>query len=476
MATLNRVAAARVSPTVALPGRGFGLKCESATQRVETMNNSNTRREFALYVARELHEAGYQALWAGGCVRDALLEREPTDYDVATDARPEEVRKVFGRHRTVPVGASFGVMLVTAPRSEDNVEVATFRKEGPYLDGRRPDSVQYCTPEEDARRRDFTINGMFYDPLKDEVLDFVGGQEDLRLRVVRAIGDAHHRITEDKLRMLRAVRIAATLEFTIDPSTAAAIAEMATEIAVVSVERIAHELARMLVCPRRVRALESLRELGLLRMILPEIIPNLNEVDSVEHWGKTLRMLDEFEVMSFELAFAVLLREVPIQQCKEDDDSATRDAARAKVVEQICRRLKLSNQQTERTCWLVRHRHFLHDAPQLPLHALKRLLVQPGAKELLILNRIAAVAAEADMTVVEFTERFYSETPAEELNPPELINGGDLIAAGLSPGPGFKEILDSIRDRQLDGEMTTREAALAFVDQIVSGKILEENS
>ncbi|QDU45093.1 tRNA nucleotidyltransferase/poly(A) polymerase [Symmachiella dynata] len=476
MATLNRVAAARVSPTVALPGRGFGLKCESATQRVETMNNSNTRREFALYVARELHEAGYQALWAGGCVRDALLKRAPTDYDVATDARPEEVRKVFGRHRTVPVGASFGVMLVTAPRSEDNVEVATFRKEGPYLDGRRPDSVQYCTPEEDARRRDFTINGMFYDPINDEVLDFVGGQEDLKLGIVRAIGDAHHRITEDKLRMLRAVRIAATLEFTIDPSTAAAIAEMATEIAVVSVERIAHELARMLVCPRRVRALESLRELGLLRMILPEIIPNLNEVDSVEHWGKTLRMLDEFEVMSFELAFAVLLREVPIQQCKEDDDSAARDAARAKVVEQICRRLKLSNQQTERTCWLVEHRHALRDAPQLPLHVLKRLLVQPGAKEMLMLNRIAAVATEADLTAVEFTERFYSETPAEELNPHELINGGDLIAAGLSPGPGFKEILDSIRDRQLDGEMTTREAALTFVDQIVSGKTIEENS
>ncbi len=141
--------------------------------------------------------------------------------------RPDEVRKVFGRHRTVPVGASFGVMLVTAPRSEDNVEVATFRKEGPYLDGRRPDSVQYCTPEEDARRRDFTVNGMFYDPLNDTVLDFVGGQEDLRLGIVRAIGDAHHRITEDKLRMLRAVRIAATLNFTLDPATAAAISEMA---------------------------------------------------------------------------------------------------------------------------------------------------------------------------------------------------------------------------------------------------------
>ncbi len=187
-------------------------------------------------------------------------------------------------------------------------------------------------------------------------------------------------------------------------------------------------------------------------------------------------MLDEFVEMSFELAFAVLLREVPTQQCKEDDSPAARDAARAKVVEQICRRLKLSNQQTERTCWLVEQQHVLRDAPQLPLHTLKRLLVQPGAKELLMLNRIAAVAAEADLTAVEFTERFYSETPADELNPPELINGSDLIAAGLSPGPGFKEILDSIRDRQLDGEMTTREAAIAFVDQIVSGKTIEENS
>ncbi|TWU06779.1 tRNA nucleotidyltransferase/poly(A) polymerase [Symmachiella macrocystis] len=476
MATWNLVAVGRVLSAVALPGRGFGLKCKAATQRVENMTTSNTRREFALYVARELHEAGYQALWAGGCVRDALLGREPSDYDVATNARPDEVRKVFGRHRTVPVGASFGVMLVTAPRSEDNVEVATFRKEGPYLDGRRPDSVQYCTPEEDARRRDFTINGMFYDPLKNEVLDFVGGQEDLRLGIVRAIGDAHHRITEDKLRMLRAVRIAATLEFTLDPATAAAIAEMATEIAVVSVERIFHELARMLVCPRRVRALESLRELGLLRMILPEIIPNLNEVDSAEHWGRTLRMLAGHSEMSFELAFAILLREVPTQQGRENDSPAARDAARAEVVEQICRRLKLSNQQTERICWLVQQQHVLRDAPQLPLHALKRLLVKPGAKELLMLNRVAAVAAEVDLTAVEFTERFYEETPADELNPPELINGGDLIAAGLSPGPGFKEILDSIRDRQLDVEITTREAALTVVNQLITGKSIEENS
>ncbi len=370
------------------------------------MTASNRRRQFAVQVARKLHDAGFTALWAGGCVRDWLLGREPTDYDVATNARPDEVRKIFGRRRTVPVGASFGVMIVTAPHSEDNVEVATFRTEGPYLDGRRPESVQFCTPEEDAQRRDFTINGMFYDPLDEQVLDYVGGQEDLKQRTVRAIGDARQRIVEDKLRMLRAVRIAAQLDFDIEPATAAAIVEMAPEISVVSVERIAHELARMLAAPRRVRAIESLRALKLLPEVLPELIPAFAEFEDApsteSHWSKTLRMLEALGAAEFELAFAGLLHEIPATAPPVDPAEClkTRAERNAHTVWGICRRLRLSNQQTERICWLVRHRHHLLDAPHLPLHELKRLLSEPYAGELIALNRAEAVAAGEDLAAV----------------------------------------------------------------------------
>ena len=337
------------------------------------------------------------ALWAGGCVRDSLLGRDPTDYDVATNARPDDVRKVFGRHRTVPVGASFGVMLVTAPRSEDNVEVATFRTEGPYLDGRRPDSVQFCTPRKTPTAAILRSTACSMTRLKNKSWILSAGR---RICDCGSCGPLATRITaspKTNCGCFARCGLPPHWILNIDAATAAAIAEMATEIVVVSVERIAHELSRMLVCPRRVRALESLRELGLLRMILPEIIPNLNEANSAEHWGKTLRMLDESAEMSFELAFAVLLREVPAGNVANADSPAARDAAAfgggrgnlppPEIVQPANRTDRLVGQTPAR----------LHDAPQLPLHVLKRLLVQPGAEELLVLNRIAAVAAGADL-------------------------------------------------------------------------------
>jgi len=439
------------------------------------MTPHDSQREYAVQVVRELQQAGFTALWAGGCVRDWLLGRPPADYDVATDARPEQVRKVFGRRRTVPVGASFGVMIVTAPRSEDNVEVATFRSEGPYLDGRRPESVHFCTPEEDAKRRDFTINGMFYDPLQDQVLDFVGGREDLKRKVVRAIGVPHNRFTEDKLRMLRAVRISATLDFELESTTADAIAQMASEITVVSAERIAQELSRMLLCPRRARALESLRTLKLLEETLPELAPVLEEYaltpQPQTHWGKTLRMLSELGECSFELAFAALLHDVPplADPPSEGEECRKSRAERnAHTVWGICRRLKLANQQSERICWLVKHRHHLWEAPQLPLHELKRLLAEPHAEELIALNRVEAVADGSDLAAVEFSEQYLRNTPREEIDPPALISGDDLIAAGLRPGKTFKTILDEIRDRQLDGEIKTRDQALSAIKRFTS--------
>src|SRR5579872_3355864 len=240
-------------------------------RRVALAHNSlesaaDPKRDFAVEVVRNLKEAGFTALWAGGCVRDLLLGREPDDYDVATSARPEQVQQLFGPQRTRAIGASFGVILVHGPRRSlgGDVEVATFRTEGPYLDGRRPQNVSFATPEEDARRRDFTINGMFYDPLTEQVLDFVGGRDDLARKVVRAIGDPQARFREDKLRMLRAVRMAARFDFEVDTATAQAVRTMANEILVVSYERIAQELKKMLVHDRRARAIDLTLDLKIL--------------------------------------------------------------------------------------------------------------------------------------------------------------------------------------------------------------------
>ena len=232
--------------------------------------DSKAARRFAKNVVEKLRAAGYEALWAGGCVRDQLLEREPKDYDVATSATPEQVRDVFGRRRTLAIGAAFGVITVPGKGNEGQVEVATFRQDATYSDGRHPDSVKFSSAKEDAQRRDFTINGLFFDPLEDRVIDYVGGQDDLSKKVVRAIGDPDQRIGEDKLRMLRAVRFAATYDFELDAGTASAIRQRASEMTVVSAERIAEELRRMLSHPDRARAVSLLEAVDLLGVILPE--------------------------------------------------------------------------------------------------------------------------------------------------------------------------------------------------------------
>ena len=233
------------------------------------------QRAFAVDIVRRLREREFEAYWAGGCVRDQLIGRPPKDYDVATAARPDDVRAVFGRRRTVAVGEAFGVVCVVGPRGAGQVEVATFRQDAAYSDGRHPDSVQFSTPQADAQRRDFTINGMFYDPLEDRVVDFVGGQDDLVREVIRAIGNPRERFDEDKLRLLRAVRFASAFEFKIDPETRDALEEMAAQISVVSVERIAAEMRSMLTHASRVHSLHLFGEVRLLAAILPE----LNVVD-----------------------------------------------------------------------------------------------------------------------------------------------------------------------------------------------------
>ena len=410
---------------------------------------------------------------AGGCVRDMLLGREPKDYDVATTARPEQVRTLFGQGRTLAVGASFGVIVVLPPRGSDagQVEVATFRTEGPYLDGRRPESVAFCTPEEDAKRRDFTINGMFYDPIEARVLDFVGGEADLAARVIRAIGDPHDRMREDKLRMLRAVRFTATLDFALDETTAAAVREMAEQITVVSAERIAQELRRMLVDAHRRRAVELCESVGLLEVILPELTAAWLESRSknpsppaplpaepgrgvklktdskqVDVRAKTLAMLPLLASPSFELALATLLHSLPARPVAHD----------------LCRRLKLSNEETDRIVWLVAHQDDLTEAPSLSLARLKRTLAHPYRDDLISLTRVHRLALRADMQPVLFVDEYLARTPQTVIDPPPLITGDDLKSLGLKPGPDFKTLLDTIRDAQLNDQIITRDQALAL--------------
>ncbi len=401
------------------------------------------QHHFAIEIVGKLRSAGHVALFAGGCVRDALLGREAKDYDVATTARPEEVRKLFGHKRTLAVGASFGVIMVLGPKEAGQVEVATFRTEGEYLDGRRPESVEFCTPEEDAKRRDFTINGMFYDPIEERVLDFVGGAADLTARIIRAIGDPHERVKEDKLRMLRAVRFAATLDFSLDRTTADAIREMSSELIVVSVERITQELKKMLVDVHRRRAIELAEDVGLMRIIFPELDPIRRESE----WQFTLRQLELLERPSFELAMAALLKPL-------SDKS---------VVEKVCRRLKLSNEECDRIAWLVAHQKDLDDAPRLSLAALKRILAHPYRDDLLNLERADRIANSTSLEPIEFCEDFLARTPAEVLDPIPFVTGDDLIALGFKPGPRFKSVLVVIRDAQLNLQIANREEGLAMV-------------
>ena len=401
------------------------------------------QHQFAIEIVGKLRSAGHVALFAGGCVRDALLGREAKDYDVATTARPEEVRKLFGHKRTLSVGASFGVIMVLGPHGAGQVEVATFRTEGPYLDGRRPESVEYCTPQDDARRRDFTINGMFFDPIEERVLDYVGGAADLNAKVIRAIGDPHERVREDKLRMLRAVRFAATLDFSLDPTTADAIREMSSELVVVSAERIAQEMKKMLVDVHRRRAVELADDVRLMRIIFPE----LDEICRESEWQTTLRRLELLESPSFELAMAALLKPL-------SDKS---------VVEKVCRRMKLSNDECDRIAWLVAHQTDLDDAPRLSLAALKRTLAHPYRDDLLMLERADRKANSSSLETIEFCEDFLARTPVEVLDPIPFVTGDDLIALGFKPGPRFKAVLVVIRDAQMNLQISSREEGLAMV-------------
>lgn len=444
-----------------------------------------TERDFAIDVVRTLQQAGFQALWAGGCVRDELLGLHPNDYDVATNARPEEVMKLF--RRSIAVGAAFGVIEVIGPRRHHghlSVEVATFRSDGAYTDGRRPDSVVFSTPEEDAQRRDFTINGMFFDPLADQLHDFVGGQADLKSKTLRAIGDPANRFAEDKLRMLRAVRIAARFELDIDPATLEAARRSAKDIRVVSAERIAEEFRKMLAHPHRARGVKLLRDFDLVEPVLPELVPTYTLPQGPpaaptgtlwEHLVRVVELLEgptwpEPAEVSFPLAFATLLHDIGKPRVfGRTADRYTfhgHEHVGRQMSLKIADRLKLSNAEKDRLAWLVEKHQFLADAPSLRLSTLKPVLAHEGIGELLALHRADALASGKSLEHVEFCERMLKDTPREELDPTPAVTGDDLTALGMKPGPEFKRLLAAVREAQLEGRVRTKAEGLALVEQL----------
>ncbi len=427
-------------------------------------------RELATEVARRLSARGHRALFAGGCVRDFLLGREPKDFDIATSARPEQVLEVYPH--AVLVGIQFGVVRVHH-RGEE-FEVATFRREGAYLDGRRPSEVTFTGEREDAQRRDFTINGMFLDPATGEVIDHVGGRADLAARVIRAIGDARARFSEDHLRLVRAIRFAAGLGFALDPATQEAIREMAPLVATVSAERVRDEVWKLLSGPDPRRGLELLDATGLLAHILPEVeatkgVPQPPEFHPEgDVWTHTLLVMGSLERPTADLAVAALLHDIgkPKTLVVADRIRFDRHAeVGAEMAEEVCRRLKCPTAETETVTALVRDHMKFMNVREMKASTLKRFLREPHFEALLALHKADCLGCHRDLTnwtyCVEKREEFARHQ--EPLRPKPLVTGHDLIAEGYPPGPRFGEILTVVEDAQLEGTLTTREQALAFV-------------
>ncbi len=404
-------------------------------------------REFALEVVHRLRESGHQSLWAGGCVRDQLMGQTPKDYDVATDAVPDRIREIFGKRRTLAIGAAFGVITVLGPKGAGQLDVATFRRDAAYSDGRHPDSVAFSDAEHDAQRRDFTINGLFYDPLADDVIDYVGGQDDLARRVICAIGDPLARIAEDKLRMLRAVRFAARFDFAIDDATLEALKQQACELTVVSPERIAAELRLILTHSSRARGLELLAETGLLEVVLPELASLLQSRDQ---WSRSLSILSALESPTFSMSLAALLREL---QAVDSGKSISRV---------VFDRWKLSTNELEGVEKLLREEPIIRAASHQPWPKLQRILVAPRIDELLGYCEAVTRVLDGSTAEIGFC-RAKLALPTAELDPPPLITGDDLRQLGIPPGPAYRDLLDATRDAQLEKRIHTRDDAILLV-------------
>lgn len=440
-----------------------------------------TIKQHAIEIVKTLQGHGYKAFFAGGCVRDMIMGKVSADYDIATNALPQDVIKLF--EKTILVGVQFGVVIVV--KNSHNFEVATFRTEGSYSDGRHPDYVTFSTPEDDVKRRDFTINGLLYDPVKNEILDYVGGREDISRGIIRTIGDPFERFTEDKLRMIRAARFACRFNFPIHPDTKEAIIQFAPQIHVVSAERIREELEKILTGPNPHIGIKLLDELHLLQEILPEV-SNMKGVRQPENYHPegdvfvhTLLCLSKFvplneegiERPSFTLAMGVLLHDIGKTVTFEESDRIRfnlHEKVGADMTAKICDRLKTANVEKDRIVWLVLKHLYFKDAQKMRLNKLKRLFANEGYPELAELSRIDALASSGDLSDYNFCQDMFGKLSHEEVKPKPLITGHDLIAMGLKPGPVFKDILTKIEDEQLDGNLTTKEAAIEEAKTLIS--------
>jgi poly(A) polymerase len=435
------------------------------------VSTSTPLAESARRIVQRLQEAGFIAYYAGGCVRDQLMGVEPHDYDIATSAHPEKVQELF--RRTVAVGAHFGVIVVLDGTFE--FQVATFRNDGQYIDGRHPESVSFATPEEDATRRDFTINGLFFDPIAGQLIDYVGGQQDLARKMLRAIGNPYDRFREDRLRLLRAVRFGTTLGFDLDGATWRAVCENARHISEVSAERIREELVKIFTSPRRVRGFDLLDESGLLAAVLPEVEalkgceqpPQFHpEGDVFVHTRIMLSLLPA--QVSLPLVFSVLLHDVgkPATYAVDPDGRirfSGHDKLGAEMTEAIMSRLRFSRAEIDATVEAVANHMVFKDVQQMRVAKLKRFLARPHIDDELELHRVDCQSSHGMLDNYEYLNAKRAEFASEPLIPPPLVNGRDLINLGLRPGPRFSEILEAVQSRQLEGTLTTREAALDWV-------------
>lgn len=425
-----------------------------------TKLNQSAPRNFAVTVVQKLVAAGHNSVWAGGCVRDELLGRTPKDFDIATSATPDQVIELFGKRRTVTVGVSFGVVMVLGPKKEcGQIEVATFRSDGEYLDGRRPDSVMFCSPQEDALRRDFTINGMFFDPLAEKLLDYVGGQQDLKRKVIRAIGDPAARFEEDKLRMLRAVRFSAVFGFSLEAETSKAIQSQKQHLLQVSVERIAAEFRRMMSHESRATAIDLLIETQLFEILFPNLIATQNA-------ASIRKLISKLQLPHFEPSFAALFLHLFHSSCNQ-----TRE--RCKKVKDACKAWKFSNTESDCICWILESAYQCQHHQPIPLHVMKPILADDRHLKLIDFLRASTVSQNATLsddhssanhtTADQQLVSYLRQADPKLLNPPAFISGQDLFDLGAKAGPHFAKLIADVRRLQLDEKLTNRQAALEWV-------------
>jgi putative nucleotidyltransferase with HDIG domain len=433
------------------------------------------RHPAAEKIVQILTQAGHVAVYAGGCVRDALLQRPYLDVDIATSATPDQVQALFPK-ASDPQGKAFGVIRL---RIDEHVfEIATFRVDGPYLDGRRPSSITFTTAEEDAKRRDFTINGMFFNPLQNQLLDYVAGQADLSAKIIRAIGDPVSRFTEDRLRLFRAIRFAVQLGFEMEPATWKALIQLSPSSNVISPERVRDELIKIFTSPDPARGFDLLHQSGLLAVWIPELLEMRGCAQSPEHhpegdvWVHTRLLLTHMRNPSPVLALSALLHDIgKPRTSKTDPDGRIRffghEGVGARMAEEILRRLRFSNDEVAAITACIANHMAFKDAPNMRVSTLKRLLARPTFLEELELHRIDCSSCHGQLDIHAFLTAKMTEFSQEEIKPKPLLTGNDLQQLGIKPGPSMGKILHQLMDEQLEGKFTDRDGALARARELV---------